>query len=180
MIYIAYLLVTGPMLLARLRGKWRPEDAPEGYFSLGKWGLPINIAAVGWGIAMALNLAWPRASIYNATEPFHWYLKWGAFVFIGFVMIAGFAHYWFIQRHKTGTLAAHAHVSDPDAPRRRRSPEAPATKSDDVADFIRRHPPFDTLDASGLDGWPRRRRSSPTPRARRSSRAPTRHRSTRT
>src|SRR5918998_2270615 len=27
MIYIAYLLVTGPMLLARLRGQWRSEDA---------------------------------------------------------------------------------------------------------------------------------------------------------
>jgi len=24
------------------------------------------------------------------------------------VMIGGFAYYWFVQRHKTGTLAAHA------------------------------------------------------------------------
>jgi len=115
MIYIAYLLVTGPMLLARLRGKWRPEDTPKGYFTLGRWGLAINIAAVAWGFAMALNLAWPRASIYNAAEPFHWYLKWGAFLFIGAVMLGGFAYYWFVQRHKTGTLASHALVSDPKA-----------------------------------------------------------------
>ena len=47
MIYIAYLLVTGPMLRKRLRGEWPPKDAKEkGFFSLGKWGLPINIVAV--------------------------------------------------------------------------------------------------------------------------------------
>jgi urea carboxylase system permease len=109
MIYIAYLLVTLPMLRARVQGRWRPEDTPQGYFSLGKWGLPINIAAVVWGIGMAINLAWPRASIYNATEPFHWYLKWGAVLFIGIVMGGGFLYYWFVQRHKTGTLAAHAY-----------------------------------------------------------------------
>jgi urea carboxylase system permease len=109
MIYIAYLLVTMPMLKARLQGRWRPEDTPEGYFTLGKWGLPINIAAVVWGLGMAINLAWPRASIYNATEPFHWYLKWGAVLFIGVVMFGGFAYYWFVQRHKTGTLAGHAY-----------------------------------------------------------------------
>jgi urea carboxylase system permease len=114
MIYIAYLLVTGPMLLARLRGKWRPEDTPEGYFSLGRWGMAVNVVAVLWGIGMAVNLAWPRASIYNATEPFHWYLKWGAVLFVGIVMLGGFAYYWFVQRHKTGTLAAHAYEA-PDA-----------------------------------------------------------------
>jgi urea carboxylase system permease len=109
MIYIAYLLVTGPMLKARLQGRWKPEDTPDGYFSLGRWGLPVNIAAVVWGLFMAINLAWPRASIYNATEPFHWYLKWGAVLFVGVVMLGGFAYYWFVQRHKTGTLASHAY-----------------------------------------------------------------------
>ena len=45
MIYIAYLLVTVPMLVSRLRGEWPPKGAKEsGYFSLGKLGLPINIA----------------------------------------------------------------------------------------------------------------------------------------
>jgi urea carboxylase system permease len=116
MIYIAYLLVTLPMLVARLRGRWRSEDTAAGYFSLGRWGLPINILAVLWGLGMALNLAWPRASIYNATEPFHWYLKWGAFLFVGVVMLGGFAYYWFVQRHKTGTLASHAFDDGAPAP----------------------------------------------------------------
>jgi urea carboxylase system permease len=113
MIYIAYLLVTAPMLLARLRGQWRPEDTPEGYFTMGRWGLPVNVAAVTWGLFMATNLAWPRASIYNPAEPFHWYLKWGAVLFIGIVMGGGFAYYWFVQRHKTGTLASHARLEEP-------------------------------------------------------------------
>ena len=108
MIYIAYLLVTVPMLLARLRGQWRSEDAVPGYFTLGRWGLLVNAVAVGWGLFMTINLIWPRQSIYNATEPFHWYLKWGGLLFVGVVMFGGFAYYWFVQRHKTGTLAEHA------------------------------------------------------------------------
>ena len=67
----------------------------------------MNILAVIWGLFMAINLIWPRQSIYNAVEPFHWYLKWGGVLFVGIVMIGGFAYYWFVQRHKTGTLAEH-------------------------------------------------------------------------
>jgi amino acid transporter len=109
MIYIAYLLVTVPMLFARLRGGWPPGAARDrGYFTLGKLGLPINILAVLWGAGMALNLAWPRKDVYNATEPFHWYLQYGAILFIGVVFFGGLAYYWFVQRHKTGVLASHA------------------------------------------------------------------------
>jgi amino acid transporter len=120
MIYIAYLLVTAPMLLARLRGEWpRDEASTRGYFSLGRWGLPVNIVAVVWGAAMALNLAWPRKEIYNAAEPFHWYLQWGAFLFIGIVGGGGFAYYWLVQRHRTGVLADHAFEAPAAAPAER-------------------------------------------------------------
>ncbi|MFF8467590.1 APC family permease [Streptomyces griseus] len=105
MIYLAYLLVTVPMLLRRLRGDRQPCGGDA--FSLGRWGLPVNIAAVLWGTAMSLNLAWPRAEVYNATGPQHWYLRWGAFLFIGVVALGGFAYYWFVQRHRTGVLAEH-------------------------------------------------------------------------
>ncbi|MFI1865990.1 APC family permease [Streptomyces jumonjinensis] len=104
MIYLAYLLVTVPMLIQRLRGGWRPA---EGAFSLGRFGLPVNALAVVWGIAMSLNLAWPRAEVYNATGEQHWYLRWGAFLFIGAVAAGGFAYYWFVQRHRTGVLDEH-------------------------------------------------------------------------
>jgi urea carboxylase system permease len=116
MIYIAYLLVTVPMLRKRLRGEWPPKDAKErGYFTLGKLGLPINAVAVGWGFFMALNLIWPRKAVYNASEPFHWYLQYGAILFIGVVFFGGLAYYWFVQRHKTGVLDSHRFESPSDA-----------------------------------------------------------------
>ncbi|MEU0372164.1 amino acid permease [Streptomyces sp. NPDC006283] len=117
MIYVAYLMVTVPLLVQRLRGRWKPA---EGRFSLGRLGLPVNVLAVLWGAAMSINLAWPRASVYNASGPQHWYLRWGAFLFIGVVALGGFAYYWFVQRHRTGVLAEHAaqaaEIGDPTAP----------------------------------------------------------------
>lgn len=106
MIYVAYLLVTLPMLVARVRGRWTP--AGEGRFSLGRFGLPVNVLAVLWGAGMTLNLAWPREAVYNAAPPHHWYLRWGTFLFVGTVALGGFAYYWFVQRHRTGVLAEHA------------------------------------------------------------------------
>ncbi|MEV6653163.1 APC family permease [Streptomyces sp. NPDC051219] len=104
MIYVAYLMVTAPMLVQRLRGRWQPQ---EGAFSLGRLGLPVNILAVLWGTAMSVNLAWPRPEVYNATGPQHWYLRWGAFLFVGVVAGGGFAYYWFVQRSRTGVLESH-------------------------------------------------------------------------
>ena len=103
MIYVAYLLVTGPMLLKRLRGQWPgPEGATSGYFSLGKLGLPINILAVVWGAAMALNLAWPRADVYGEGV-----LRWIAFIFIGAVALIGLLWFRLKGRHQLGTLPEH-------------------------------------------------------------------------
>lgn len=108
MIYIAYLLVTVPMLVKRFRGQWPPPETPGvKYFSLGKFGLPVNILGVLWGAGIVVNLAWPRRDVYNATEPYHWYLEWGAVLFVGAVGVLGFAYYWFRLRHRTGILDDH-------------------------------------------------------------------------
>jgi amino acid transporter len=107
MIYIAYLLVTVPMLIARMQGRWSSTNG-QGYFTLGRWGGVVNALAVFWGIGMAINLAWPRKEVYNAVEPFHWYLQWGAVLFIGIVFFGGLAYYLLVQRHKTGILPEHA------------------------------------------------------------------------
>jgi urea carboxylase system permease len=105
MIYLAYLLVTVPLLVSRLRGRWPLDDTGgQGYFSLGRWGLPVNILAVLWGSLMALNLAWPRAEVYGDV---HWYLQWIAFVFIGIVALAGLTWYWLRGRHHVGVLPEH-------------------------------------------------------------------------
>jgi amino acid transporter len=102
MIYIAYLLVTGPMLIKRLRGQYGADAKAAGYFSMGRWGLPVNIVAVVWGALMALNLAWPREDVYGEGL-----LAWTAFIFIGAVVLIGLAWYQFKGRHKIGTLPEH-------------------------------------------------------------------------
>ncbi|WP_394250935.1 amino acid permease [Arthrobacter pityocampae] len=67
MVYIAYLLVTVPQLINRLRGDWDRVGStmPAGLFSLGRWGLPVNVLAVLYGAAMVVNLAWPRPEVYD-------------------------------------------------------------------------------------------------------------------
>jgi urea carboxylase system permease len=105
MIYLAYLLVTVPMLISRLRGRWPvPDTSGQRYFSLGRWGLLVNVLAVLWGSLMALNLSWPRAEVYGDD---HWYLQWIAFVFIGIVAVTGLAWYRLRGRHQFGVLPEH-------------------------------------------------------------------------
>jgi urea carboxylase system permease len=105
MIYLAYLMVTGPLLIKRLRGHWPPTDlAAGGYFNMGRWGLLINVVAVLWGAGMALNLAWPREAVYGTP----WYNTWGAFVYTGVILGGGLLWYGFKGRHHIGTLASHA------------------------------------------------------------------------
>ena len=126
MIYIAYLLVTVPMLKRRLRGQW-PDAAARGagYFSLGRFGIVVNVLAVLWGIAMSINLAWPREDVYGAG-----WLAWSAFIFIGIIAAAGLAWYAVRGRHQVGTLPEHmaqqleaAHEVDPTLPSPDQRPE---------------------------------------------------------
>src|SRR6478609_6124805 len=99
MFYIAYLGVTAPMLVRRLRGDWpRPDHGP--YFSLGRWGLPVNIAAVAYGTLVMINIAWPRNSVYNALGTPHWYWQWSPVLFIGLVVIVGSIYYFGVQAKK--------------------------------------------------------------------------------
>lgn len=118
MIYLAYLLVTVPMLVRRLRGQWPEAGASgSGYFSLGRFGIVVNVLAVLWGVGMSLNLAWPREEVYGAG------LRWIAFIFIGIVAGAGLIWYLVRGRHQVGTLPEHmaqqleeAHEADPGIP----------------------------------------------------------------
>ncbi|HEY1890529.1 MAG TPA: amino acid permease [Steroidobacteraceae bacterium] len=105
MIYIAYLIVTASLLQKRLQGRWPlPDLAAGGYFTLGRWGLMINIFAVLWGVGMALNLAWPRVAVYGTP----WYNTWGACIYIAIILGAGLCWYTVKGRHHVGTLAAHS------------------------------------------------------------------------
>ena len=116
MIYLAYLMVTAPMLKKRLTGEWPPKDLKaDGYFSLGRWGLPVNILAVLWGIGMAVNLAWPREAVYGTP----WYNTWGAFLYIGVILGSGLLWFAIKGRHSIGTLASHAVEALPPADQER-------------------------------------------------------------
>jgi amino acid transporter len=84
--YIAYLCVTGPLLIARTRGKWRTGGDGK-YFSLGRWGWPVNLLAVIFQMVVIVNLGWPRSAVYGGD---HWL---GALVFITLLGSLGAIYY---------------------------------------------------------------------------------------
>ncbi|OZM81798.1 amino acid permease [Pseudonocardia sp. MH-G8] len=86
MIYLAYLLVSVPTLVARLRGQY--GTAEPGLFSLGRWGLPVNVAAVLYGGAMVVNLGWPRAEVYDPSGEYPW-LRFSAPALVLAVLVLG-------------------------------------------------------------------------------------------
>ncbi|MDM2423097.1 amino acid permease, partial [Mycobacteroides abscessus] len=107
LIYLAYLMVTTPLLLRRLGIGGSTWDANLGQtdadgrklFSLGRCGLPINILAVGYGAFMILNLSWPRPAVFDPTGE-HPYLVWMAPICIIAVLLAGLVAY---PRHTAST-----------------------------------------------------------------------------
>jgi hypothetical protein len=58
---------------------------PSGAFTLGRRGLAVNIAALVYGVAGALNLAWPRGDAA-------WYDKWIVVVGCAIVAVVGLAY----------------------------------------------------------------------------------------
>jgi amino acid transporter len=64
-IYLGFQMVVLAALRARLLG-W----VPSGPFTLGRWGMPITIAALTYGVLTMINVAWPR------TPDAPWYDNW--------------------------------------------------------------------------------------------------------
>ncbi|WP_020662075.1 amino acid permease [Amycolatopsis benzoatilytica] len=100
--YIPYLMVTGPMLVRRLRGHW-PTAEHGPYFKLGRWGTVVNLVAVLYGGAMTVNLIWPRPEVYGSD---HWYFQWGAVIVTGLIVVVG-AIMLYVRRRTWGS----AHTS---------------------------------------------------------------------
>jgi hypothetical protein len=88
-------MVTTPLLIQRLKGDplgaGRDEDGRK-LFSLGRAGLLINVIAVGYGLAMAVNLGWPRAEVYDPAGA-GWYLHYLPLITLAVVAIGGVAAY---------------------------------------------------------------------------------------
>ncbi|MCC3328794.1 amino acid permease [Nocardia abscessus] len=86
-LYLAYLLVTVPLLVRRFTGL--PDAGTDArLFSLGRFGIPVNALAVVWGITMVMNLAWPRAEVY-APDGGGWWMRWAALLFVLLVLAVG-------------------------------------------------------------------------------------------
>jgi urea carboxylase system permease len=103
-VYLAYLLVTVPLLVRRLRGL--PAAGP-GQFSLGRLGLPVNLLAVGYGAFMVVNMGWPRAEVYDPAGG-HWYLQYFALLFCGAAALIG----WLVYRAVNPASSAPAALDD--------------------------------------------------------------------
>jgi urea carboxylase system permease len=122
MLYLAYLGVTLPLLVTRLRHRttdgW-PNGVDENgkpQFRLGSWGIPLNVLAVVYQIAMAINLLWPRTEIYDLTGKI-WWLRWSALLVIGASLAVG-AGYLAVKHRRYGRIelrqVSHTHVAAPE------------------------------------------------------------------
>lgn len=118
MIYLSYFLCNLGVLFARRRG-WPKQTA---FFSLGRWGLVINILALIWGGLMIINIGlwiWPEGfgvfgnDLRGLTNPFiNTFLSWNGEVLeslpaipvfetlIGLVLAVGILYYAATQRGK--------------------------------------------------------------------------------
>jgi amino acid transporter len=107
MLYLAYLGVTLPLLLTRIRQARRPQPGLDAVgfdaartdedgrplFSLGRAGILVNAVAVLFQAGMVVNLAWPRAAIYDLTGG-TWWLQWSALLFIATSLVVGALVHW--------------------------------------------------------------------------------------
>jgi uncharacterized membrane protein YhaH (DUF805 family) len=89
-VYLAYLGVTVPRLVDRLRpGFAARERAGGGQFSLGRAALPLNVIAVLFGAFFLVDIGWPRAVVYGQS----WYLQYFSLIFTAACGIIGVACY---------------------------------------------------------------------------------------
>ncbi|MFI9824363.1 amino acid permease [Streptomyces sp. NPDC052013] len=95
-VYMAYLLITAPLLLQRLRGRY--PSAEPGQFSLTRYGLAINLAAVTYGLLMAVNIAWPRHEVYDPAGSGQWWSLLFPVEFVAAATCAGWMCWLFKRR----------------------------------------------------------------------------------
>ena len=96
---LAYLFVTAPMLFARFARR----PAAAGAFDLGRWGLPVNLAAVAWGSVVAVNVGWPRPEIYGASAPG----RYAAAIATGAMLAAGWVYERVTRSRQPGVVEEH-------------------------------------------------------------------------
>ena len=105
---LAYLLVTIPLLVSRLSRRspatGLAAGASRAYFSLGRFGLPVNALAAVWGLFVVTNMSWPRPEIYGD----HTWGQFAAPLATLALVTGGLAYYALYQRKRTGIVPEHA------------------------------------------------------------------------
>jgi amino acid transporter len=96
-IYIAFQMIVLAALIARAKG-WRPN----GPFTLGAWGIPVNVLALLYGVAAIVNILWPRPQ--SAADP--WYAVYGMSATTVGVMLIGAAYMVFAKPYERGNAPA--------------------------------------------------------------------------
>ena len=96
LIYLAYLAVTAPMLYRRFQG-WpsggvQVDAEGKKLFGLGRFGIVVNLLAVAYGTLMVINLAWPRAEVFDPTGEMP-ILRWAGPICIVATVLVGIACY---------------------------------------------------------------------------------------
>jgi amino acid transporter len=99
MIYLSYLFATVAILRVRMKG-WPHE---KGDFSLGRWGMLINVLAIIWGGGMLINFAWHRVATNPKASEIPGLDFWNSgflnsipilWLILGAVLLIGSAYYW--------------------------------------------------------------------------------------
>ncbi|MDT0567356.1 amino acid permease [Streptomyces sp. DSM 3412] len=101
MLYLAYAMVTGPLLIRRLKGTFPTpgtDETGKPLFSLGRWGIPVNALALLYGLFMTVNLAWPRADVYDPAGG-HWWFQWFSVLFLLATVAAGVTYH-LVRNHR--------------------------------------------------------------------------------
>ncbi|MGW2288761.1 APC family permease [Streptomyces phaeochromogenes] len=76
--FVTFLFPSVAALVTRLRRRWHP-----GAFSLGAWGLPVNIMIVLWLVVAGVNVSWPRQ------PDTAWYVNWAVPLGVFVVSVTG-------------------------------------------------------------------------------------------
>ena len=101
LIYIAYAMALAAQLRRRMMMRSNPATSGSTYFSLGRWGLPINIAALAFLLLGAVNFIWPRPQIYGAGA-----YRFGGMLVVVAIILAGLLYRAAQRRPGAGADAA--------------------------------------------------------------------------
>jgi urea carboxylase system permease len=93
---LAYWIVVALQLKNRFTSA-RHEVDKDARFSLGKWGLPVNMLALIWSTFMVINVSWPRTATYG----FEWYNQYAAWIYTtGLICIGVLIYYYRLTKRQ--------------------------------------------------------------------------------